>query len=61
MPLCHSARTVKQKRRIEYVPQSVRQYLNPALNAEYFISRRLRQAGRDHSSAAIVAALAQVF
>ncbi|MGX5805579.1 ABC transporter ATP-binding protein [Bradyrhizobium sp. Arg314] len=60
MPLHYSRRTVEQKRRLEYVPQSVKLHLNPALSADYLIRRRLRQAGRDHSIDAVVEVLEQV-
>ncbi|MFC0804766.1 ABC transporter ATP-binding protein [Ensifer sp. P24N7] len=60
MPLHYSRRTVEQKRRLEYVPQSVKLHLNPSLSAEYLIRRRLRQAGREHSSDAVADMLGQV-
>ncbi|WEX79319.1 ATP-binding cassette domain-containing protein (plasmid) [Sinorhizobium numidicum] len=60
MPLSYSRRTLEQKRRLEYVPQSVKLHLNPALSADYLLRRRLRQAGRDHSDDSVVNVLGQV-
>ncbi|WP_170117147.1 ABC transporter ATP-binding protein [Phyllobacterium sophorae] len=60
IPLHHSRRTVEQKRQLEYVPQSVKLHLNPALSVDYLIRRRLRQAGHDHSIDAVVDALEKV-
>ncbi|RWO40131.1 MAG: ABC transporter ATP-binding protein [Mesorhizobium sp.] len=60
IPLHYSRRTAEQKRQLEYVPQSVKLHLNPALSADYLIRRRLRQAGRDHSIDAVVDALEKV-
>ncbi|MGL3111914.1 ABC transporter ATP-binding protein [Bradyrhizobium sp. BR 1432] len=54
LPLHYSARTTAEKRLFEYVPQSVRLHLNPALSIGYLIARRLRQADRvDNANEAV--------
>ncbi len=60
LPLQIRHRRRQQKRWIEYVPQSVRPHLNPALTVGYLVRRRLRQAGRPHTGdqpAEVLAAL----
>ncbi|QRM32571.1 ABC transporter ATP-binding protein [Microvirga sp. VF16] len=60
LPRYYSRRTVEQRRRLEYVPQSVKLHLNPSLSADYLIRRRLRQAGRDDSADAVADTLEQI-
>jgi peptide/nickel transport system ATP-binding protein len=56
LPLELKARTRTQKRWLEYVPQSVKLHLNPALTADFLLRRRLRQADRDPQEAAAILA-----
>ncbi|MDA9445809.1 ABC transporter ATP-binding protein [Bradyrhizobium sp. CCBAU 21360] len=61
LPLHYSARTTAEKRVFEYVPQSVRLHLNPALTIAYLIGRRLRQAGRSDNSNEAAKVLDSIF
>lgn len=61
LPLHYSARTTAEKRVFEYVPQSVRLHLNPALTIAYLIGRRLRQAGGGENSNEAAKVLDSVF
>ncbi|MCA1536124.1 ABC transporter ATP-binding protein [Bradyrhizobium sp. NBAIM03] len=61
LPLHYSARTTAEKRVFEYVPQSVRLHLNPALTIAYLIGRRLRQAGEAGNSNEAAKVLDSIF